>query len=184
MPRLTRRHALHAGVVSSLALAGCTDSIDRIPVVGGGEIDDVVDEQDGPVTLERVDGDSIEEHPVVDTDRELTLLYFFATWCEPCAPQNEELADVEAAIGDDVAMHAISPESDTDLVADYWADSPSSFPALVDPDAAVMEYFSVRGYPSLVLVDSSGRVLWEPGDERENLAIGTVPADVILEQLE
>ncbi|ELY63045.1 TlpA family protein disulfide reductase [Natronobacterium gregoryi] len=102
---------------------------------------------------------------------------------ELCNPQNDELAVVENAVGD-VSIHAISPESDVDLVADYWADSPAEFSALVDPDATVMEYDSVRSYPSLVLVDSSDTVRWQPGDEREILAIGPVPDDVILEWLD
>ena len=183
LPRSTRRQALSAGVAASLALAGCTALSDRAPIVGGAELEAVVDDE-GSVTLERVDTDEIDEHPVVDTDRDLTLLYFFATWCEPCGPQNEELADVEAERGDDVAMRAISPEDDSELVGEYWTDGPSTFPALIDPDALVMEYYSINSFPSLVLADSTGEVLWEPGDEIERRGIGPVSADAVLEKLE
>ena len=183
IPRSTRRRALSAGVAASLTLAGCTALPDRVPIVGGTELEAVVDEE-GSVTLERVDTDDVGAYPVVDTDRDLTLLYFFATWCEPCGPQNEELADVEAEREDGVAMRAISPEDDPELVGEYWIDGPSTFPALVDPDALVMEYYSISSFPSLVLVDSDGAVLWEPGDEIENRAIGPVSADVVLEKLE
>lgn len=180
----TRRRLLQTSVALTTALSGCIGSVDRIPGVGGSEMDAIVDDEGDSVTLERVDTDTASEEQVVDTSRELTLLYFFATWCEPCAPQNEELAEVEADIDASVtAMRAISPESDATLVGEYWTDSPSDFPALLDPDATVMEYYSVNSYPSIVLVDSTGSVLWEPGDERQNLSIGTVPADVVLDMI-
>lgn len=183
MPRLSKRQLLSAGAVSALALSGCTDVQSRLPIVGTAAIDDIVDENGQPVTLERVDTDDTDEYPVIDTEKDLTLLYFFATWCEPCGPQNEELAAVESEF-DDVAMCAISPENDADLVGEYWTDSPSSFPALIDPDALVMEYYSVSSYPSLVLVDPNGEVLWEPGDEVETRAIGPVSADIVREKFE
>lgn len=172
------RRTLLGGAAATLALSGCIDSL------AGEGPEEIVDE-DGPVELDRVDADPVASYPAVDTSRERTLLYFFATWCEPCKPQNESLAVLQDQVDDDrIAIHGVSPESDPQLVGDYWAESPSSFPALIDPDALVTAYYGVSRYPTLLLVDSEGQPLWQNGDDENNRAIGTVSTDVILEKIE
>ncbi|RQG98554.1 TlpA family protein disulfide reductase [Natrarchaeobius oligotrophus] len=95
-------------------------------------------------------------------DADLTLVYFFATWCGPCEPQLEYLHEVrEEYDRETLAMRAVSPEDDEELVADYWDDNEVDWPAAIDPDADVHAEFGVSVYPSLVLVDPDGNVRWD-----------------------
>lgn len=105
-------------------------------------------------------GSPSSEIPLV-ADTPLTLLYFFATWCTPCKPQNEALAAVADQVHDTVAMRAISPEPDEELVREYWVDSPSRFPAVIDTELQIHDEYDVAGYPSLVLLARDGTVRWE-----------------------
>ncbi|MCW8173078.1 TlpA family protein disulfide reductase [Natrialba swarupiae] len=95
------------------------------------------------------------------TDADLTLVYFFATWCGPCGPQQEELHDVRDEYDTEtLAMRAISPEDDEQDVFEYWEAEEAEYPACIDPDSDVHAEFGISAYPSLVLVDSDGEVRW------------------------
>lgn len=153
---LTRRDALRVGAgVATGGFAGCLG--DRRGQSAGGEGAAGVG---GPLieTL-GTPGSPAREIPLV-ADTPLTLLYFFATWCAPCKPQNESLAEVATQTDDTVAMRAISPETDVELVREYWTDSPSTFPAAIDAELAIHDEYDVTGYPTLVLLDSGGSVRW------------------------
>lgn len=142
----SRRDALGSGLaVVASVMAGCL----------GSESDDT------GRTLETLDAPGSSGNAVPLIDAEPTLLYFFATWCAPCDPQNEALAAVDDRVDDDLAMRAISPESDVELVREYWTESPASFPVGVDEELRIHDVYDVTGYPSLVLVDRDGAVRWE-----------------------
>ncbi|SDR00340.1 TlpA family protein disulfide reductase [Natronobacterium texcoconense] len=102
-----------------------------------------------------------EESMDLVTDADLTLVYFFATWCGPCEPQLESLHEVrEEYDSETLAMRAISPEDEEGLVTDYWDDEGADWPAGIDPDSDVHDEFGVSVYPSIVIVDSDGDVRW------------------------
>lgn len=154
---VTRRDALRVGFgVAMGGIAGCLG-------YQGGQVvgdDESATGADGPM-IEALEtpGSPTGEVPLV-ADTPLTLLYFFATWCAPCKPQNEALAEVAAQTEGTVAMRAISPEPDEELVREYWTDSPSAFPVAIDAALTVHDEYDVTGYPSLVLVARGGSVRW------------------------
>ncbi|MFP8952905.1 TlpA family protein disulfide reductase [Natrialbaceae archaeon A-arb3/5] len=158
---MTRTNFTRRGVLAFAAvtpLSGCLGLASRAIGSAGNSVPDTV-----PADLSHASlgvADSNETMDVV-ADADLTLVYFFATWCGPCEPQLENLHEVrEEYDTETLAMRALSPEDDEELVADYWADNDVDWPAAIDPDSDLHAEFGVSVYPSLVLVDPDGEVRW------------------------
>lgn len=151
---LTRRGFV--ALAGTTALSGCLGTL--FSSVTGNEIPSSV-----PADLRHESLGVVADDDTIDivTDADGTLVYFFATWCGPCEPQLENLHDVrdEYEPGT-LAMRAVSPEDDEDEVADYWAEKGADWPAAIDPESDVHAEFGVSVYPTLVLLDPEGTVLW------------------------
>ncbi|THE62816.1 TlpA family protein disulfide reductase [Salinadaptatus halalkaliphilus] len=166
---LTRRGLLAVG--ATIPFSGC---LGMLTGMAGNNVPssvpaDLTHESLGVAT----DEDSID----IVTDGELTLVYFFATWCGPCEPQLETLHEIrEEYDPETLSMRAISPEDDEELVADYWADNDVDWPGAIDPESDLHSEFGVSVYPSLVLVDPDGDVRWSTS--------GTADFDEITDQID
>ncbi|RQG97929.1 TlpA family protein disulfide reductase [Natrarchaeobius chitinivorans] len=167
----TRRGTLALAV--SIPFSGCLGAISSVM---GNQVPPSV-----PTDLRQESLGVVDDEGTIDivTDADLTLVYFFATWCGPCGPQREELREVrEEYDPETLAMRAVSPEDDEQEVVDYWEDHEVEYPACTDPDSDIHSEFGVSAYPSLVLVDGDG-----DGDVRWHTS-GTADADEIIEQVD
>ncbi|MWV40927.1 TlpA disulfide reductase family protein [Natrialba sp. INN-245] len=166
---LTRRAVI--ALAASVPLSGCLGAINSLM---GNQVPSSVPADLSHESLGVVDsGDEID----IVTDADLTLVYFFATWCGPCGPQQEELHDVRDEYDTEtLAMRAISPEDDEQDVFEYWEAEEAEYPACIDPDSDVHAEFGISAYPSLVLVDSDGEVRWHTS--------GTTDAEDIIERVD
>lgn len=114
----------------------------------------------GPVapdfTLENLAGGSI---ALAELRGKVVVLDFWATWCPPCEFQIPILNEVHAKLADDdVAILGISVDSEgADKVREYLADHPAEYPVLMGSEALARK-FGAPGFPSLILIDSEGRV--------------------------
>lgn len=168
-PTYTRRTLLGFG--ATIPLSGClglvADTMEND--VPSSVPSDLRHESLGVVA----DGESVD----IVTDADFTLVYFFATWCGPCEPQLENLREVRGEYASErLAMRAISPEEERSEVVDYWEKKGADWPAVIDPESDLHTEFGVSVYPSLILVDADGAVLWHTS--------GTTDTEVIVDEID
>ncbi len=90
----------------------------------------------------------------------LTVVDFWATWCEPCREQMPELDRLATAWRDEgVQVYAISFDEDRAAVEEFVARTPVGFPVLWDKGgASLAERLELTRLPTTVLLDASGVV--------------------------
>lgn len=112
---------------------------------------------------------------------ELLLVEFMTTTCLPCQRALPTLTAVQARYADRGLQVIGVACDDEDLrtrvihAGKYRADHAVNFPILTEPGkqvGAVMKRFGVRAYPTAVLLDHTGGVLWQgnPGDAKALVA--------------
>jgi peroxiredoxin len=125
-------------------------------------------------TLETVDGETVHLSDYVG--KNVILLDFWATWCEPCLAAMPHLQKMyETHKGDGFVVLSISmdgPETVAE-VRSYVQRQNLSFPVLLDEESrAVSLYNPKRSAPYSVLIARDGTILhkrdgYQPGDEIE-----------------
>jgi thiol-disulfide isomerase/thioredoxin len=86
------------------------------------------------------------------------VINFWATWCAPCAKELPALEKLSREMGDQVAVVAISVDSDWEPVKKFFARG-TALPVLLDRDKAVAKRFGTEKFPETFLIDSSGRLV-------------------------
>jgi thiol-disulfide isomerase/thioredoxin len=103
---------------------------------------------------------------------ELTLLFFWGTWCKPCHEAMPHLIELQKQLAaDNVQVVGIAYEEGTNaerqkkvaMAADRYG---INFPLLMGgsggaENCPVRKALDVRVYPTMVLLDRDGRVLWK-----------------------
>lgn len=103
---------------------------------------------------------------------ELTLLFFWGTWCKPCHEAMPHLVELQRQLAaDNVQIVGIAYEDGSAadrqkkvaMAADRYG---INFPLLMGGSGGaescpVRKAFDVRVYPTMVLMDRDGRVLWK-----------------------
>jgi thiol-disulfide isomerase/thioredoxin len=97
------------------------------------------------------------------------LLEIFATWCPHCQRETTVLNDVAAKYAGKVALVAVSgseramdgnsPESLAD-VNTFGQQFGVRYPIAFDPDLKVAHAYIQAGFPTLVLIDKTKKVVW------------------------
>jgi thiol-disulfide isomerase/thioredoxin len=108
----------------------------------------------------------------------LTVIDFWATWCKPCLKSIPELNIIYNQYKDKgvsfISINGDGPRS----VAKVGPMSKSlqiEYPVLYDMDSAVKTQLNLSAFPTLILVNSVGKILWihegfVSGDEKEIIA--------------
>ncbi len=151
----SRRSLLRAtGVAAAGGLAGCLG-----PVRSALRDDSAPDPENGLV-LESLDvGGSPGGDLAVNPAGEVTLLDFFATWCQPCKPQMEGLGEVRERFPD-LAMRSITNETDREAVRGFWTQYDGVWPVLIDADSEAQTEYQPPGVPTLLVFDAEGNEVW------------------------
>ena len=112
-----------------------------------------------------------------DVKGNFVLLDFFATWCGPCRrdlPAVEKLH--QEFHGKGLMVIGVDGGEDSETVSQFLRTSKLSYPVLLTPDNQVMQSYSVTAFPTLVLLDAYGKIVFyhvgAGGDKalRESLA--------------
>jgi thiol-disulfide isomerase/thioredoxin len=105
----------------------------------------------------------------------LTVIDFWATWCKPCLKAIPELNTIYDQFKDKgvsiISINCDGPRS----VAKVGPMSKSlkiNYPVLLDIDSTVKTQLNLAAFPTLILVDSKGKIVWihegfVSGDEKE-----------------
>ena len=109
------------------------------------------------------------------TSRELILLDFMATWCGPCTKAIPILKRLQTDYGSKIQVIGVlcddeSKQARQELAERYSSAHRLNYPIMIEPAAkpgALKDRFEIRGYPTLILLDGTGEVLWRghPKDE-------------------
>ena len=90
----------------------------------------------------------------------VTVVDFWATWCEPCREQLPDLDRLAAAWrGRGVEVYAISFDEDRGAVDEFVARTPVGFPVLWDKGGgALADRLALTRLPTTILLDAAGVV--------------------------
>jgi peroxiredoxin len=89
----------------------------------------------------------------------VTLVYFWATWCAPCArafPELAELHEKYAARGFDLAAISVDDEDSPKEIRDFATRYKGTFPIAHDKDHDVSKRYMPKMMPSHYIVDREG----------------------------
>lgn len=134
---------------SLLCLLSCKKSDDYIVV--GDDIPSFVLHSDvaGSVSSEELKGD-------------VTMLFFFATWCGPC---QQELAAVQERLlpmfegKDDFRLLVVGREHTQEELSEYNQTKGFTFPLYPDVNREVYSKFAKQTIPRAYLIDKDGKVV-------------------------
>jgi peroxiredoxin len=101
--------------------------------------------------------------PTTKMPGKILVLDFFATWCSPCSAELPELERLRADLQTerDVQFVLVGTNSGGDTperVRAFAQRRHISFPVAFDPERRAKHAFGLNGFPSLVVIDRTGRV--------------------------
>jgi len=113
------------------------------------------------------------------------MIYFSAHWCPPCrgfTPQLAKAYKESSAAGTDTMVVFVSSDRDQQSFEEYYGEQPWHALPFADRDRKqkLSEAFSVKGIPTLIVLDDQGKVVTQNGraDYMNYLpAGGVVPAE-------
>lgn len=115
-----------------------------------------------------------------DLDADLILLDFWGTWCQPCLRSVPHLVDLQKRLGGQkftvvgIACEKGTPQEAARHVAEESQKLGINYPVLLsglEGDCPVQQALHIQAFPTLILVDREGRILWQDqGATPTNLA--------------
>jgi thiol-disulfide isomerase/thioredoxin len=98
--------------------------------------------------------------PLADFRGRVVLLNLWATWCAPCIREMPSLDRLQAQLGDDVTVLAVSQDRDGgEAVAKFLAKVPlAALTPYLDRHNSLAQELEVRGLPATFIIDREGRI--------------------------
>jgi len=89
------------------------------------------------------------------------ILEFWATWCPPCRESIPHLNQIYAKYKDQgLVIIGVTKES-KDVVNGFLKKTPMNYFPAIDATGALGKAFGVTGIPHALLIDKTGKILWE-----------------------
>lgn len=130
-----------------------------------------------PAPSLQLDDLNAQSYRLQDSDGQVILINFWATWCRPCVEEIPSLHRLRAKI-DSPAFEIITVNvgEDQQRIADFVEQVPIQLPLLLDDEGIVSNAWKVYVYPSSYLVDQDGQIRYAylgalEWDSPENITI-------------
>jgi thiol-disulfide isomerase/thioredoxin len=103
-----------------------------------------------------------------EIDSDLVLIDFWGTWCQPCLRSIPHLVELQERMGKRLTIVGIACESDAPQassakVSETVRRLKVNYPVLLsrnDGSCPLQEALHIQAFPTMILVDRQGRVLW------------------------
>ena len=152
---LAARAALTMTLLTALALGGCGTSGAASGSDGAEASGNLPPFQAFTVTGEAFD---LGEH----LGRDVVVMSFWATWCEPCKaemPTLQALHDEYGAQGLQIVSISIDDAQTQSAVRPYIANQGYTFPVVIDEDSSIVQAYNTRAVvPYMLFVGRDGRI--------------------------
>ncbi|MCA9593421.1 MAG: TlpA family protein disulfide reductase [Myxococcales bacterium] len=86
------------------------------------------------------------------------VMDFWASWCKPCREQAPIIDAFAKAHPDDVVTMGINTDDRREDAIAYAKSAGLSYPAVFDEGSKVASTYGVRALPTLVVIDTKGRI--------------------------
>lgn len=108
------------------------------------------------VSVRRLDGEEVSLREAVDRP---TVLNFWATWCGPCRREMPELGELHRAVAPRGQVIGISLDSGpAEPIRRFAAEHGAGYSQFRASEGWARRHFQVRGIPTTLVVDGSGRI--------------------------
>jgi peroxiredoxin len=99
---------------------------------------------------------------LTDHEGRVVLLNFWAIWCAPCRKELSALEALHAELGDEgLAIVAVNVDrGGAERVQRFAEQKGLSFEILLDPQQRAAVGYGVVGYPTTVVIDRAGRIVF------------------------
>ncbi|MEY3142117.1 MAG: hypothetical protein RLY21_610 [Planctomycetota bacterium] len=95
----------------------------------------------------------------------LTVVDFWATWCDPCVKAIPHMNEIAVAYPNDVTCVGVSDESwrnfEEGTIKKRLSKSNFKYPVGIDPQAKMKNAFGIAGIPHVAIISSDGVVRWQ-----------------------
>ena len=100
----------------------------------------------------------------------VTIVDFWATWCEPCRMSFPKYEALQKKFGGDLVIVGVSEDDEPDGIAGFGEETGVSFALAWDRDKSVANSYSPDAMPTSFIVDKNGLIRFvhegfHPGDE-------------------
>jgi cytochrome c biogenesis protein CcmG/thiol:disulfide interchange protein DsbE len=160
---MTKRAKSRSGLTVVLVLGGASVfGLVLLPRFGN---DPLIGSQPKDFALPRLEaagagGTSAKPLKLSELAGKAVILDFWASWCLPCREQAPIIDRVSRSLGGQglVALGIVTDDDPADARR-YLAEHPVHYPSVVDEQHDASRAFDVRGLPTLVALDRTGRVV-------------------------
>ncbi|NBW25925.1 MAG: TlpA family protein disulfide reductase [Betaproteobacteria bacterium] len=110
------------------------------------------------LALPTLDG---EPWKLTDQARQVVLLNFWASWCEPCRAEMPALQRLsERYVQAGLRVWAVNYREPADTVRRFVTTTGMTLPVLLDADGSVAKSLGIGIFPTTVILDRRGRIRW------------------------
>jgi len=91
----------------------------------------------------------------------VVLVEFWATWCPPCRESIPHLNEIYGKYKDQGLVIVGVSKENKNMVTNFLKKVPMNYFPALDADGAYNRIFKITAIPHAVLVDKSGKIVWE-----------------------